>query len=399
MTEELIDKRSARANNGLLWLAALAATTLVMRGPIMAVGPLGSEVSEYFNLSSIEYGLLTSLPVFCLGVVSWGAPRLVSAADLKGAALITTALVAAGGFLRAADSASAFFFGTVLIGSGIALLNVVVPSIIKEQGGSRTGFILGCYASFIGLSGAVGSMGAIPAHQAFGSLSAAFAVWGAAAAAACASWIPVRVASIKGRRSSSSGGFGEPLSARLAKPLLWWMMLVMGIQSLDVYAVAAWLPQYLQDFGYDAMQAGFILFVFLTAGIPSGAAVGWWFSKAGSEVWIAVVLSLGYFASASAWILAPQHALAASAAAGFFQGGMLGAALIFFSRKSRNSAEMVWTSTFGQGLGYALGACGPAVVGFLKDCSGGWQAPLWFIAGTTLAWGFFGVLCARTKSL
>lgn len=398
MTDEL-NKRQAESSIGFFWLAALAATTLVMRGPIMAVGPLGPEVTEHFLLSEVEYGLLTALPVLCLGLVSWAAPRLVSAVDLKAAAMITTALVAAGGFLRAADSTVVFFFATVLIGSGIALLNVVVPSIIKEQGGSRTGFILGCYASFIGLSGAVGSMGAIPARQALGSLSAALAVWGLAGAAACAAWIPAKVASIKERSRASSGGFSEPLSARLKKPLLWWMMLVMGIQSLEVYAVAAWLPKYLQDCGYDAMQAGFMLFVFLTAGIPSGAMVGWWFSKTRSEVWIAVVLSLGYFFSAAAWILAPQHALAASASAGFFQGGMLGAALIFFSRKSRSAAEMVWTSTFGQGLGYALGACGPAAVGMLKDFSGGWPAPLWFIAATTLVWGFFGVLCARSKSL
>lgn len=365
----------------------------------MAVGPLGPDVAEHFRLTEVEYGLLTALPVLCLGLVSWAAPRLVCAVDLKASAMITTAFVAAGGFLRAVDSSAVFFFGTVLIGSGIALLNVVVPSIIKEQGGSKTGFILGCYASFIGLSGAVGSMGAIPAQQALGSLSAAFAVWGAAAAAACAAWVPAKVASIKTGEAASSREFSEPLLARLKKPLLWWMMLVMGIQSLEVYAVAAWLPKYLQDCGYDAMQAGFILFVFLTAGIPSGAAVGWWFSKTRSEVWIALVLSLGYFVSASAWIIAPQHALAASAFAGFFQGGMLGAALIFFSRKSRSAAEMVWTSTFGQGLGYVLGSCGPAAVGMLKDFSGGWSAPLGFIAATTLVWGFFGILCARSKSL
>ena len=58
-----------------------------------------------------------------------------------------------------------------LLGAGIALLNVLMPVVIKTRWSRRIGMLMGLYTGMIGLSGAVGGLTAAPLFAWGGSLS------------------------------------------------------------------------------------------------------------------------------------------------------------------------------------------------------------------------------------
>ncbi|MGO7983281.1 MFS transporter, partial [Rhizobium johnstonii] len=70
-------------------------------------------------------------------------------------------------------------------------------------------------------------------------------------------------------------------------------------------------------------------------------------------------------------------------------------ALVLINLRSRTHAGSVALSGFVQGLGYAIGALGPLLVGVLHETSGGWGVPLLFLMGTALVAIFAGAIVAR----
>jgi CP family cyanate transporter-like MFS transporter len=59
---------------------------------------------------------------------------------------------------------------------------------------------------------------------------------------------------------------------------------------------------------------------------------------------------------------------------------------------ARNTSEAAALSTWTLGLGFALSALGPVLVGALRDISGGFALPLSVLAACALACGLLGQL-------
>ncbi|MCD8513668.1 MAG: hypothetical protein LRY63_10310 [Nitrincola sp.] len=79
----------------------------------------------------VNFGFLTTLPLICFAVISILVPkltRLFSSITLVIGGLL---LIAAGVLLRLAPQYSWVIVGTLLLGSAIALLNVLIPVLVK----------------------------------------------------------------------------------------------------------------------------------------------------------------------------------------------------------------------------------------------------------------------------
>lgn len=101
-------------------VATLLAVTLLMRGPVTAVGPLSEEIVGRLAIGYAEYGLLAALPIAVFGLVSFPAPGIGQRFGLKGAAAIAVLLLAAGSALRGVAFPEALWTGTLLVGPGSA---------------------------------------------------------------------------------------------------------------------------------------------------------------------------------------------------------------------------------------------------------------------------------------
>ena len=170
-------------------LALILAATLEMRGPITAVGPLAGRLTSELGLSASEYGLAAALPVAAFGLFSFAAPDAARRFGLYGAVIVFLGVLAAGGFVRTAPSYPALLLGTLLIGVGIAALNVLMPVVVKTQNEAKTGALLGIYTGVVGLSGSIGALTSHPLAALTDFTQSAFLAWAAFGAVVLALWL------------------------------------------------------------------------------------------------------------------------------------------------------------------------------------------------------------------
>ena len=119
-----IEARAGRFPVGTLVLVVLAA--LALRPPVTAVAPVLGRILADLRLSSAFGGLLTTLPVVCLGVFAFLAPLLRQRFGDERVLIGCLAVLAVGNALRAEGSTWALLGGTVVTGAGIAVAHVAV---------------------------------------------------------------------------------------------------------------------------------------------------------------------------------------------------------------------------------------------------------------------------------
>ena len=157
----------------------------------------------------------------------------------------------------------ALFPGTILAGLSIAVLNVLLPSLVKRRFPTRIGSMMAAYtmAMAIGASLAAG-LTALVLRAADGSIEAALGIWAIPAGLALLVWLPQL------RPSTPTGSATAGRAVRVwRQPLAWHVLFYMGMQSLLYYGPLSWLPAIYRDRGVDAAEAGLLLLVFNGLGI------------------------------------------------------------------------------------------------------------------------------------
>lgn len=382
------------------WFTALLAGAMVMRGPVTCVGPLADAVVRDYAVSWEAYGSLSALVVAAFGVFSFAAFAVTRRLGLTGAVLASLAVLLAGALLRLLPSWRGLLAGSVGVGAGIALLNVLMPVIAKERFGLKTPAVMGVYTGVIGLSGAVGGLTSVPLYEALGSASGPFGLWAAAAAAAALVWCAALARKDPAALTSSqSAPSMKTMAGLLRSPTAAALVFVMGLQSLLIYTVVAWLPPFLVDQGIDAAQTGVWVFVYLVSGLPASAATPALMRLLGKETrteWLLVVL---YVLGLAGWHMHDTWALlTGSILAGAAQGSMLSVAFLLMAAKSRDFSQMLSMSALAQGSGYLVAGFGPIVFGLLR-ADFGWLVPWLAVGAVILAWGAAGSAAARSNKL
>jgi len=99
-------------------------------GPVSSVGPLLDELRDDFGLQGPPGALLPALPLLCFGLLAPIAPALSRRLGLHRAVLAGAAVLALGLALRNVG-VPGLFLGTLLVGSGIAVVNVLLSAVVK----------------------------------------------------------------------------------------------------------------------------------------------------------------------------------------------------------------------------------------------------------------------------
>ncbi|HEV2127534.1 MAG TPA: hypothetical protein VGR22_02835, partial [Thermomicrobiales bacterium] len=109
-------------------LLALVVLAFNLRAPMLAVPPVLETIQRDLGLSGIAAGMITTLPVLCFGLVSPLAPVLARKLGLDTTLMVAMTAIAAGVIVRMGQPALALYLGTLGLGAGIALLNVLIPA-------------------------------------------------------------------------------------------------------------------------------------------------------------------------------------------------------------------------------------------------------------------------------
>jgi MFS family permease len=155
----------------------LIATTL--RAPVTGVAPILDSLQSMFGLSPAEAGLLTTLPLLAFGVISPFAALFAREYGLERALFVALLLTVVGVAVRSLGLAWCLYAGTCCIGAGIAVGNVLLPSLAKRDFPARVPVIMGACALAMGGAAALASASAVPLSHAwphsYGRLSSVLA--------------------------------------------------------------------------------------------------------------------------------------------------------------------------------------------------------------------------------
>ncbi|WP_051471884.1 CynX/NimT family MFS transporter [Patulibacter minatonensis] len=369
------DAAAPRGVRGELLLlgVAVALFSLNLRPALVAVGPLAPQLRDDTGLSAASTSLLTTLPLVCFGLFATVAPRLGRRVGLERALLIALALLVGGIALRVVSPVVALFAGSAVAGAGIAIANVLLPGVVKRDFADRTGPMMAVYS--VGLNGgaALAAGLTVPLQDALGlSWRGALALWAVAALATAALWLPRALGAAPAPVAASAHARGVWRS-RVA----WAVALFMGLQSLEFYAMSAWLPTLLQDDGTSASTAGLLVALMSVASIGASLVVPVLAARSRRQRGL-TAFAAGCFAIGLVGLLvAPSDgALAWVLVLGLGQGTGISLALTLFVLRSRTPEGAGELSGMAQTVGYLIAAGGPLGAGALHDLSGGWTLPL-----------------------
>ncbi|MEU7184776.1 MFS transporter [Streptomyces sp. NPDC045369] len=396
-------RRRLRAHPVLVLLGIVLAS-LNMRAALAGVSPLVSEIGDHFHLAATASSLVTTIPLVFMGLGSIAAPRLARRWGTETVLCGALVLLCGGILLRIAPPVVALFVGCAVVGTSIALLNVLMPGLIKRDFPEQAAGMTALYSTAMILGATVSAASAVPLENALGGWQGSLASWALLAAVAALVWIPQAVLARRGTRHGQAAATpthaaedGPNLSRT---PLAWQVTLFMGSQSLIAYVMIAWMPTIFTDHGMSKATAG-LVFAFSTLVQMAGSFVvpmlaGRMRRQRLLAVAVTALMACGIVGLlvapvAGAWIWAVLL--------GIGQGGALGLALTMMVLRSGDAHTAARLSGMAQTWGYLLAAAGPLVLGAVHQATHGWTVPIVLLLAVCAGLVLLGLGAGRDRRI
>ncbi|XVQ10927.1 CynX/NimT family MFS transporter [Spirillospora sp. CA-255316] len=373
--------------------------TVNLRAAITGIAPMLADLREVFGLSGVEVSVLTTLPVLCLGLFASVAPLLARRLGAEPAIALSLLLITAGIVLRVVPSRAALFAGTVLAGAGIAMGNVLTPSVIKRVFPRRVGSLTGMAMMLMATSGAIAAGLAVPLNDAAG-WRVALAVWAVPSFFAALAWGPLALKNRPGpaapaRLVQDTAPAGGEHGSLLRSPLAWHVTAFMGLASLMFYVLMSWLPEIMRDHGQSPATAGTMVSVMMIIGIPLGFLAPVVAARIPDQrpliVGIAAIMAVGL----TGLLLFPEPGWLWVTILGVATGSAFPLGFTLLTLRSPTPLVAARLSGMAQCGGYLLAGFGPLAVGVLHSATGGWEVSLGLLLVLVVPELVFGLLAAR----
>jgi CP family cyanate transporter-like MFS transporter len=383
----------------VLLVAAIVAVALNQRPAVVAVAPVLRDIRADTGMSSALAGLLTTLPVLCFGAFAPGAPRLARRIGLETAVALSLLLLAAGIALRLLSPVALLFAGSLLAGAAIAFANVLLPAYVKREF-ARPGAVMGFYSASLNIGAAAGAALTVPLANALGvGWRTALGLWLALALAALALWLPVAGT---GRAHRTTEPLPDDAGSwpLLSQPLARQVTAYLGLQSVQFYTVAAWLPTLLADSGVPVREGGLLLGLANIVGAAGALLAPAQAGRMRTQRPLILGVAAAYAIGLGGLLVAPASGtLVWVAAFGLAQGSGFALALTLIVLRSPTPLVAARLGGVAQCLGYLLAALGPLLIGALHDLTGGWSWPVAVLLAVLVPMTWFGWGAARPEVL
>jgi CP family cyanate transporter-like MFS transporter len=367
----------------------------------VSVGPVLDEIRDGLGLNAAETGLLTALPVLSFAIFGALAPRFARALGMHRVTLLALGALALGLWFRSrADSGLAFLLLSFVSLAGMAVANVVLPSLVKLHFPDRVGLLTSLYSTFLALGLTSASVLTVPISDA-GSDSGTIdwrlglATWAGTAVLAALPWLAL----VRHDRKDT----GQPRHLRLADVartrIGWVMALFFGLQSLQAYVIFGWFAKLYRDAGFSASTAGLLLGVATGVSIPLSFVIPSLTARVRDQrVLLTAVMGcypIGYLGL----LIAPVSGAWVWAVAVGIGTCTFPFILTLIGLRARTPEGTAVLSGFTQSVGYLVSVGGPFGVGILHDATGGWTVPLWALIGLCVPQYLLGLAASRPAYL
>lgn len=397
-------RKTGIKKNYAIWVINLLVVIIVsctLRSPISAVGPVLNQIRKALHLDSFQGSLLTSIPLIIFAACSVLVSRFSRQFSISKFLLYAMGILTLGLFIRVSGTTSGLFIGSVFIGLGICIGNVVTPGYIKNKFPERMGLLTGIFAIAMNLTAAFASgysvsIGEWTALRWRGSLG----IWG------ILSFIALLIVVIdifsdrtKLKKVSENITVAPTRDISIFKSSqAWAISIFMGAQSLVYYTMIAWLPIVMENYGMTEKQSGWILFAMQMAMLPATFAGPVIANRMKNQRLMIFFVCVPMLVSILMLLFIQSSFIYLSAILmGISVGLAFSLALLFFSLRTKSSQNAIRISGMAQSVGYLIAAFGPSTFGKLHDWSGSWKSSFYFLLFIVVVIFYFGMKAATHK--
>jgi MFS transporter, CP family, cyanate transporter len=379
-------------------IAGIVLVSFNLRPAITSVGPLVGWIQKDLGLVHWSVGLLTSLPLIAFAIVSPIVPKLANALSSERALLLGLLTLLIGILIRFVPMTFFLFAGTLFVGIGIAICNVLLPVIVKEKFPNKVGLMTSVYSTSMGLVASVASGVSVPlASELNLGWKNSLIIWAIPVVVAILIWVYLdkynlgNQAEVKAVRSSKHQIWRSPLA--------WQIALFLGFQSFTFYVTIAWLPEILVNKGVSVATAGWLLSLTQLIGLPFSFLVPVIAGRFRSQQWLVLALGLCSVLGFVGLLVGSSYPIMIVSIIflGIGLGGCFPLALTLLGLRARDARQAAELSGMTQSIGYILAAVGPLLIGYLYDFAHLWTVPLVAMIIVSFLLIFFGVFAGRDK--
>lgn len=247
---------------------AIFLVALNLRAALASLPPLVRTIQADLGLDAATAGLLTTLPVLCMGLFAPAAQQLARRIGREATVALALVVLLAGLLLRLAGEVLGLLMAsTLLVGIGIALCGTVLPGIVKEFFRERSGAMTGIYLLAMMVGATAASALTVPLADALGSWQLSLSVWALPVILGLVAWLPV-VRAVNDRQEPAAPA--EPAALPWRSPTARLLAAFLALQSFGFYTQLAWIPPSYQSYGWSARDAGLLLAVWSIVQLVSG---------------------------------------------------------------------------------------------------------------------------------
>ena len=373
-------------------LVGLVLLAFNLRPAAVSVGPVLAEVRAGLSMSATTAGLLTSLPVLAFAGFGALAPALARRFGVHRVTLLALLSLVLGLFLRVLVSGTGPFLALSLVAlGGMAMANVLLPSLVKLHFPDRIGRVTALYTGALSIGITAALILTVPLSEAGGSWRFGLGAWAVLALLAALPWL-----SLAGHDRALETVPHDVRLADVARTRLGLAMaLFFGLQSMHAYAIFGWFAQLWRDNDYSPTTAGILVGLVAATSIPLSLWLPTVLARSDRQRDILLTVMACYPVAYVGLMLAPHDlavlwAVVAGAATCTFP-----LILTLIGLRARTAPGTAALSGFTQSAGYLLAAVGPFTVGVIYDATGGWTWPLAFLVLLTLPQLAVGAYVAR----
>jgi CP family cyanate transporter-like MFS transporter len=384
---------------GVLLLAAN------LRAAITSVGPVLGDIRTDLQIGGTAASLLVALPVIGFAVVSPLAPGIARRVGLEPALGGSLLVLAAAIVLRSVPVPGALWVGTAGLGAAIAMINVLLPALIKREYPDRVGQMTGFYSALQSGVAAIAAGLSVPiAGVTDAGWRVSLGIWAALALIGFAVFLPQlrahhasKIADAAAVADTDAPAGPAHVGSMWRSPLAWAVTLYLGLQSTIYYTAVTWWPTVEHDDGLSIAGAGWHQFIFQTFGIVGSLTAAALLHRLRAQSGLAVAAAALVFAGIGGQMLFPQLGVIWVIFIGAAGGASITVALSLFGLRTRNHHHAAALSGMGQSVGYLIAAFGPIVVGALHDATGSWEWPLFALLMVSVGIAVTGFFAGRAR--
>ncbi|WP_077328102.1 CynX/NimT family MFS transporter [Virgibacillus siamensis] len=370
-----------------------------LRPAITSVGPLLGIIRDDIGLSNWSAGILTSLPLIAFAVMSPVAPKISNRYTNERTLLLGLILLLFGISVRSISLVALLFLGTLFVGLGIAILNVLLPGVIKEKFPTKVGLMTSVYSTAMGIFAATASGLSIPFARGLNwGWQWSLFIWVIPAVFAIVLWI--YLSRSNWQKHDVEMKYVPVSDNRMWKsPLAWQVACFMGFQSFLFYVTISWLPEILHAYGASMATAGWMLSFTQFIGLPASFLVPVIAGKFKSQRGIVLVMAISGICGYGGLLIGESYTtmVISTILIGVTLSGSFALALAFLGMRARNARHAAELSGMAQSLGYCLAAVGPMLIGLLYDVTHSWNIPLVTLICVSIMVMLFGMGAGRDK--